>query len=61
MNEVDDFKKLRKLCELHYQRQIEFSIYRQEVRDVLDKIETEHTIFSLGRQEQEESQGKYFE
>jgi hypothetical protein len=41
MLQHDDFMKLRKLCDLYYQRQIDFVSYREQRREILDRIERE--------------------
>ena len=41
MNEENEYKKLRQLCNFYYQRQIGFDTYRSQRKLILDKIEDE--------------------
>lgn len=41
MLQDNDFVKLRQLCDLYYQRQLDFASYRAQRREILDKLEAE--------------------
>lgn len=41
MIDANDFVRLRQLCDIYYQRQIDFESYRIQRKEILDRIEGE--------------------